>query len=361
MTTMVKNEDDNKLTTWLDGNGVRSRIGSALGGVMDEDSFIAQIVIAMQHPDIRTCTVSSQFEAVHLCASLGLLPSLQQVALIPRDMKSQGRLCTVMPQWQGYHALMIRHPDVLDINARLVHVTDDYEFDPITESLSLHDYDPFDATRVFNKFEDVKGGYLVVTWRDKERPAKWHFVPVETMKKAKACAQTPNIWNKWFTEMCLKTVYRNAYARRIVPIDPLVQSKMEKVTEADDVALGNDPERIIDTTASPVEPTRPKTRAARLVQSMGGSIEPEPGEESQEPTQDNAGEESQEVDTEESQTEHTPKYHKLRKQLDEATNYDSVLNCWQAVQSAGETITEEEYAELDADLTAKKNKLKKGK
>lgn len=237
------------LRAWFAQNEVRVGIKNALGGWMDENSFIAQLLISLHDQNLDGCTDQSKFEAAHECAALGMLPSLGQVALIPRNMRDKGRCVTVMPQWQGFQALMLRNQEVLDVSAELVHINDEYEYDPTRKQLK-HKYDPFDEDRQFNSFDDIRGGYMVVLWKDEKRPPKFHFVSKETMIKARDCSPDfqrngpTAIWNKWFKEQCYKTVYRNAYARRVVPIDPLVAQKMEKIIAAEDKVLENDPNRV---------------------------------------------------------------------------------------------------------------------
>ena len=149
----------------LESPNVRTGISKALGGFMDEGNFLSQMLIAFQapgadgRPGVIDCTLDSKFKAAHLCATLGLLPTLGQVALIPRDMKGEGLVCTVMPQWQGFQALMLRHPDVRSVKATLVHSSDTYGYDPETESVVNHTFDPFDPKRTFTDFKDLRGGY----------------------------------------------------------------------------------------------------------------------------------------------------------------------------------------------------------
>lgn len=267
-TTMTKKPEATppaKLRDWLEAPTVRAGVNSALAGYLDVDSFIAQMLIAFQDENLVDCIPQSKFEAVHQCAALQLLPGLKQVALIPRDIKNRGKCVTVMPQWQGYQALMLRHPNVLSVKAVLVHVSDSYTYDPVEESLR-HEFDPFDSERRFNDVKDLRGGYLVVKWKDGQPPL-YHFVTAETIDKARGCAIASPIWKKWFYEQALKTVYRNAYARRVVPIDPLIHSRLQGLVEADDVALGNDPSRVIESAPAPAithKPSRTEQAAKRL-------------------------------------------------------------------------------------------------
>lgn len=243
----------------LEAPNIRTGIRQALGGFMDEGNFLAQMLIALQQPGVVDCTLESKFKAVHLCATLGLLPTLGQVALIPRNMKDQGLCCTVMPQWQGFQALMLRHPDVLAVKATLVHVTDSYQFDPDTETISAHNYDPFGSDRRFQDFADLRGGYLVITYKD-FRPKQYHCVPLDVFQRARKCAQSDNIWKSWFAEQCLKTIYRNAYARRVIPMDQFA-NRLATLVESEDAALGNDPDRISQSPVSAITYT-PEPKAA---------------------------------------------------------------------------------------------------
>jgi len=238
---------------WLENPAVESRLSDALGGWMSADEFMAQLLISFQDPQIKLTSAKSQYEAAHTCAALSLLPTLNQVALIPRQMtiSKQGEpgkkewQVHVMPQWQGYKALMERNPEILEVQAYLVHKMDDYR---IIGKRIDHNPDPFQEGREFNTLDDVKGGYLVITYTDRTRPDKYFPVSKMYIQKARACAQTDKLWNAWFEQMCLKTVYRCAFARRAVSIDPAVTKKINAVTQTDDKLLGNDPSRVIDAT-----------------------------------------------------------------------------------------------------------------
>lgn len=271
MSNQLQTREVGTLRQWVNAPEVVERADRALGGWMKGEDFLAQIVISMGRDDLVPCTEQSKFAAANLCAALGLLPSMQHVALIPRKQNG-GLEVTVMPQWQGFAALILRHPDVLDVQVHLVHTTDRLEYNSVTKQIVDHVFDPFDPARKFDKIEEVRGGYLDLTWRDRSRPNRFHFVTQETIRKARACAQTQNVWNAWFKEQCLKTIYRNAYGRRVVPIDPLVNQRMERLTNVEDTSLGNDPSRI---TAAAVVPSQPAlSRAAHLASQLGATQPP---------------------------------------------------------------------------------------
>ncbi len=255
-----------KVSQWLQVTTVRVSIQSALGGVMEVDYFLAQMVISFEKtPEIAACSAASKFAAAHICATYGLLPTLNEVALIPR----KGEL-TVMPQWQGYHTLMMRADGVKSIRSRLIHATDTYTFDADTEQLR-HTYDPFAADRTFNDFKDIKGGYLVIEFDD-GRPTLYHCVSLETIKKARRCAQSDNVWKSWFQEQCLKTLYRNAFARRVIHINTYHAAKVAELIRLTDAAEGNSP-NIDEQPQAPVTPVT-TSRTERLKEAKRPAPEP---------------------------------------------------------------------------------------
>lgn len=256
---------------WMSKPEVRDRIGHALARWMDNDEFLAQIIIAFQEPEVIDCTAMSKFKSAHICASIQLLPTLGQVAFIPRKTKVKQKheqrrkdgsvyvseieveelQCTVMPQWQGYKAIMERNPAIESIDAQLVMEGESYSWDSTNHAFT-HDYDPFVNRDVKQDLSNIKGGYLRVSFTDRTRSPKFHFVTVEDIRKAKKCAGTGGIWTAWPRQMAWKTIYRDGYARRVVPVDPLVNRDMEKVLEAEDRALQNDPKRVGKQTAQTV-------------------------------------------------------------------------------------------------------------
>ena len=221
-----------KLSVWIKNEEVRDKFSAMLTEVMPVDLFISHMMVAFQDPKIARCSDRSKYEAMHNCAALGLLPTLGQVVLIPYKDTLKA-----MPQWQGYKAIMERIPDVLEVIGVLVHKKDEFSY---VNGLLHHEYDPLDDTREFKSIADIRGGYCIIMFTN-GRPPKHHFTTAKHIDKARACAQTQDVWNKWFYQMALKTLYRDCYARRAVPIDPVVGARMKKVLDADDEALGNIP------------------------------------------------------------------------------------------------------------------------
>jgi len=297
-TALAPKQQGGGLSTWVADPAVVGRLQASLGDVMPADQFVAHMLTAFQDPKVARCIDKSKYTAIHECAAMALLPTLDQVRLIPyvnracprcgetarKDSGPNGacrcQKCKVdftpslelnaMPQWQGYKALMERHPDILEVQGVLVHVRDEVA---VENGEPRHSFDPFDPEREIKSVADIRGGYCKILYRN-GRPPKYHFTTARQVAKAQQCAQTQNIWNKWYEQMALKTLYRDCYARRAVPIDPLVGARLQRTLKADDLSLGNDPGR--------VQPVAPRVSVDDL---LGKSQPPEPGPESPEPTE----------------------------------------------------------------------------
>lgn len=245
-TAMAPAEKRERLTLWMEKPDIRNQLVAAVGDVMDPDQFAAHMIVAFQADDVRGCSDGSKLLALHECAALGLDPLLGQVALVPYKVKDEnGRVIEVSikctPQWQGLKALMERHPSLLEVTGHLVHVKDEFA---LVNGEVRHQYDPFAADRAIEKPADIRGGYCKIVYRD-GRPPKYHFVTIRQINKAQKCAQTQKVWTAWYEAMAVKTLYRDCYARRAVPMDPLVQERLQRAINIDDVNLGNDPQRVL--------------------------------------------------------------------------------------------------------------------
>lgn len=169
-------------------------------------------------------------------ASLKLSPCVGQIAVVSYNTR-RGPVVRAMITARGMLTLMMRASDVADVDVQLVHKSDTYR---LVNGEFIHEYDPFDEAREIKGPEDIKGGYLKVTYRDGR--VKYHFVTVSKIEKMRACAERQVIWNTWYREMAMKSVIREAFARQVITIDPLVQMALSKVISQDDDVLANTPE-----------------------------------------------------------------------------------------------------------------------
>lgn len=253
---------ETKMIDWLNDDKVRSRLESTLCESLSVDEFISQLMIEFQKPEYDLCSIESKYKAMHLCAQFSLLPSIDEVALIPYDTKGPDGekvlQLKAMPQWQGFRSIMMRHPDVRDVECRLVMTGDEFEFDGTAYAVTHHQYDPFRNREVEDSLDNLRGGYLIITFIDGKK--KYHFTSADYIRKCRRCAQSQNVWKSWTTQQCMKTVYRDAFARRVCPIDPNVTKCMDSVLEYEDRMLKNDP-RVID--HKPVSTTALTSRIER--------------------------------------------------------------------------------------------------
>ena len=265
------------IAKWLDNEAVNKQIVGALAGYMDADTFKAQCALAARDPNLANCDPGSLFAAFLLCAQAGLLPGKHHghVWLIPRKSAVD-----VMPGANGYLYLFRRQPGVQDVRIMLVHEQDQFEYDPDTDTVT-HKFDPFSESRVFsyptktNPKGGLRGGYVRVDFKDGR--TVYHFVPVAKVLRNMECAQAQNVWQRWFGEMARKTIIRDAWARRIVPIDPELAERLGTAEDTDRSILGEDPSRIIETTVVTVPMVEaPASGVSRLKARIGGRTETAP-------------------------------------------------------------------------------------
>lgn len=238
---------------WMDQPRMKDALSNALSGYMTVETFAAQCYIAAQNPDLAACSAESLFKAFLECAQMGLLPGThyRHVAMVPRK-----GVITVSPQWQGYKFLMERQDGIKSVMPVLVHTSD--EFDVIEADNTtkvVHRFKPLAKGRTFKHPDDAKdgatgleGGYLKVEHTD--GTIRYHFVTADKIDRNRRCAETQAIWRKWFEEMCMKTVIRDAWAKRVVSIDPALAARVGHADEAENLALGNDPARVAKMLAS---------------------------------------------------------------------------------------------------------------
>lgn len=245
--TLAKKPRSAALTVqaWMESPTMNKSLAAALSGYMDVKKFAAQCYLAAQSPDLAACSAESLFKAFLECAQMGLLPGThyRHVALVPRK-----GVIVVTPQWQGFKFLMERQPGIKRVKPVLVHVRDEFR---VENGTVIHRFDPFDSERQFEHPDAAKaakrepglrGGYLQIEHDTGE--VEYHFVSAEKIDRNRRCAETQKLWTQWFEEMATKTVIRDAWSKRAVPVDPEIAARMGHADEADNRALGNDPARV---------------------------------------------------------------------------------------------------------------------
>lgn len=258
--------ESQKLDQWAQSPQIQNKLTSALGGVIDVEFFTANMLITLASAEYRDVSNADKAMKIFECAELGgLLPSSHEVALVPYKMtqgpKAGQTILETTVQWQGFHKIILRHPDVLWLEARLVYAGDEFEFDGTTHRVTRHQYNPFEGREVLPDFSNLRGGYLKCTLQNGHEI--YSVTTKDYILKARACAQTRKIWDAWTVQMCLKTVYREAFARRAVPVDEKITKLLTKAIEREDLFLENDPMRAI---SPPAQPQRSLTDLSQMIE-----------------------------------------------------------------------------------------------
>ena len=243
-----KNNEPKTMAGWLSQPDQQQRLVSFLkGSYLTPQEFTENVILAFSaDPQIAQCSERSKFEVALELAALNLTPNWNHVALIPRKQRSGPPRLTFLVQYQGLKALIDRSELVKDTSVVLIHKSDagKYSFDPAMRQVVWgSDFDPFEEDREFRNIDDVRGGYLVIKYTD-GRPDKHVLVPRAAFVKARECAETKNVWDRFIEPQCHKTVYHYAWARREVPADSKVSGLMTRATEHEWEMMGSDPNRV---------------------------------------------------------------------------------------------------------------------
>ena len=250
------------LRDWLEDKNTTALIADALAGYLDPHVFKAQLALMAADTSLQDCNLDSILSAGLTCARMGLVPGpSRHVAMIPRSKRVGDNWIKVvdpMPQWQGFKFLMEKQDGIKRVTPVLVHVKDQFEF---VDGALHHRFDPLDDEREFLHPSDnggklsLRGAYLKIEHTDGE--VRYHFMTAKAIERRRMCSDNPDeitrkdgskfkgVWRNWYAEQCLKTVLRDAFARRAVSIDPTLEARIAKVESADDVALGNDPAKAL--------------------------------------------------------------------------------------------------------------------
>lgn len=157
-----------------------------------------------------------------VCAQMGF-DTRSEAMLYPiarQDKKAQGKYrFTIQKGYRGriFEAVKYAVGTIIDIDAHLVYEND--EFCPHYKDKN-HPFDTFEFTPPKNCFVDrgkMVGGYAYVTY---ENPAQNRLIVMSKneIDKRKNTAAAKAIWDQWYEEMALKTLY--IAAAKAVPKDP---------------------------------------------------------------------------------------------------------------------------------------------
>lgn len=227
---------------------ITEAISGQVGNLIEPEAFkaaaISFLTQAASKPEWVGVTPPSVVDVIVQCAQLALPlgDALGLVYAIPYNIQRQGgsvRELRTMVSSKGFKVLMERAPNVLMVRPELVHRRDDFSY---SNGVVRHDFDPFDEDRAFcnpdstvkgepNEGRDhgLRGGYLEITYAGGVKG--YHVVSFAKIDKNRRVSENPykrqgrngwwmGPWGKWYPEMCLKTVLRDAWNRRAIVYDP---------------------------------------------------------------------------------------------------------------------------------------------
>lgn len=211
-------------------DGVKTRIGDALGGIMDGRMFAELCISAANDPaiaDIARQNPQSFIRNALRCAQVGLPPGkdLGFVAMFPeaetwqdeRGDKHKRAAIGMRIEWRGYKALMERIPGVAEVTAHVVVAGDDFEW--AEDRVVRHAFDPFNDERMLEgDWSNLVGAYCRIRYTS----GRTQYVPMSprNMWRRRSCARGDSFYQRWPEEMAQKTVMRFAWSRRAVSYDP---------------------------------------------------------------------------------------------------------------------------------------------
>ena len=283
---------------------IQQAIEGQLGSLMDSDAFkaaaISFLTEAARKPEWVGVHPASVVDVIVQCAQMALPlgDSLGYVYAIPYSINRQGgtvRELKAMVSAKGFKALMERAPNVIMVRAELVHVRDEFSYH---NGVVNHQFDPFDDDRVFLNPEStlegepnagmdhgLRGGYLEIHYLGGK--VGYHVVSFRKIDKNRLVSENPykrqgsrgfwmGPWGKWYREMALKTIYRDAWNRRAITYDPahfLGVRALDLAEKFEREALREDPDRA---TAAALPAPSKELKMADLVPAWGEKVPLEP-------------------------------------------------------------------------------------
>lgn len=214
------------------------------------------VTVINSNPDLLSSDIDrrSLYASVMKAAQDGLVLDNREAALVTFKTKD-GKQVQYMPMVAGILKKMRNTGEIATISTGLVYQNefDQGRFEYIkgdTESLR---HEPI----LFGDKGELIGVYAVVTLKDGSKVRE--FMDMKQIDKVKASSRSKNSdygpWNKWFEEMCLKSVLR-----RVSKLCPMT-SDLDNVFASDDAA---EPEKVDQ--ELPQEPIEKKqTKAASKV------------------------------------------------------------------------------------------------
>ena len=163
---------------------------------------------AMNNPGLNNCTLESLVKAFYFFAKTGLVPDGVEATLVARKDKVNGMIAVYKPMVQGVLKTIHANEAIQSFNVKSVYigekfkVTTDEDGDHVyyEQDFSIERTD--DNIALFFAVAKLKSGQVIVEVMTRGQ-----------VDKHKALAKTPYIWNKWYSEMGIKTIIHRILKR----------------------------------------------------------------------------------------------------------------------------------------------------
>ena len=142
---------------------------------------------------LARCSSSSFFNCILKSARNDILPDGVNAFLIPYS-----NTCTLQISARGFCDWLKRHGVVKDINGYVVHENDEFEMD-----MGVVKRHTFDFRNTGRENEKIMGVWCRAVLPDGTTKDMW--MGVSDIEKVRQCAQSDNVWSKWYDQMAIKS------------------------------------------------------------------------------------------------------------------------------------------------------------
>lgn len=228
--------------------------------MIDQFMYCAEISYGKNREAFEKCTPISVINCLVTCAKYGILPDGRNAHLIP-----YGTECTVQFDYKGLVHVVIRDDVAKKVYCETVCANDVFEYE--NGEVKKH--------RIQLPRGAVLGAYADITLPNGEH--QYEVMDLDEINKVKSCSRGASAanspWNKFFSEMAKKSVFRRA--TKWLKLSPDVMDAIREDDEATvDFSAGSvsAPTKTLFAQPSPTEPAKLPEPSASV------KVEPQPVE-----------------------------------------------------------------------------------
>lgn len=163
---------------------------------------------ATNNPNLNNCTLESVVKAFYFFGKTGLVPDGVEATLVARKDKINGLVAVYQPMVQGVLKTIHANEAIQSFNVKSVYLGEDFKVTTDENGDHIYYEQDFSVERIddnialFFAVAKLKSGQVIVEVMTKRQ-----------VDKHKLLAKTPYIWQKWYSEMGIKTVIHRILKR----------------------------------------------------------------------------------------------------------------------------------------------------